>query len=372
MKPLFVYILIAAGLLTYNRLCSQCISSGAKSSTIFSNNTSIGTVAWLTPSYTAVSDNVRASAGTALGILSSSNANWNMESGFGFSLPAYAIICGIKVDIEKRAQGLLIGSSVTDNSVRILKNGVLAGSEHASGAAWASSDAVTSYGGPTDTWGTSWTAADINASNFGIAYSAQLNAGLAALFLSAEVDYVQITVYYDLTLPIKITDLSAVCNNNGVTLKWNSESPANILSYTVEKTSNGTDFEALATIDAYTGSEKGLNYSYADLSLADKISYYRIRENNRDGTYNFSSLVSADCRLEQKATFAPNPSSGKIIFDGTGTLSVYNLQGVEIYSRSDLSGKTEVDLSNNPPGIYFYQLTSAKKILSSGKLIIAN
>lgn len=50
-----------------------------------------------------------------------------------------------------------------------------------------------SAGGATDTWGESWTAADINASNFGVAL-AYSNVNVSARTVS--VDYARIAVYY--------------------------------------------------------------------------------------------------------------------------------------------------------------------------------
>jgi hypothetical protein len=58
---------------------------------------------------------------------------------------------------------------------------------------WQTNDKVVTHGGSADLWGDTWTAADVNASNFGVAISA--TDGTATLAL---VDHITMTVYYTL------------------------------------------------------------------------------------------------------------------------------------------------------------------------------
>jgi len=87
---------------------------------------------------------------------------------YGFNIPAAAIITGIEVQIEKRTNSV---NPVRDSSVQIIQGASLQGvsSEHANVADWPGTDSIFTYGGPGDLWGTTWTVADINANNFGVA-----------------------------------------------------------------------------------------------------------------------------------------------------------------------------------------------------------
>ncbi|MBL4657447.1 MAG: hypothetical protein JKX73_05560, partial [Flavobacteriales bacterium] len=88
---------------------------------------------------------------------------------YGFNIPASAIITGIEVEIEKRTNAVI--GSIQDSSVRIILGGTVqgVGSDHSNTANWPITDSIFTYGGPGDLWGTAWTAADINANNFGVA-----------------------------------------------------------------------------------------------------------------------------------------------------------------------------------------------------------
>jgi hypothetical protein len=64
------------------------------------------------------------------------------------------------------------GFSASDNAVRIVKGGVIGSTDKSGISNWNSTDTVVYYGGPSDLWGESWSASDINSSNFGFAISA--------------------------------------------------------------------------------------------------------------------------------------------------------------------------------------------------------
>lgn len=369
-NTVFIYLFI---LFFYwpNNGFTQCVSSGPMSPTVFVNDGSVGTIAWSVPANVAVSDNLRSTAGAMVGILSTVTTNYLLETGFGFTVPSTASICGIQVEIEKRQQGVLVGSSVKDNSVKIIKNGVIIGSEHASGVNWPGADAYVTYGSSNDAWGTTWTPADINSANFGIAYaSAGLNAGIASLFLSAEIDHIRVTVFYDNILPIELIDFSASCLDKSVQLKWTVASQINNDYFTIERSMDGVNFKQVGIVDGAGNTNRMINYSFTDNQPYDGLSYYRLKQTDFNGGYEYFQLVSVECDLESHPVVFPNPSSGKFSLEAKGKLTIYNLNGEEIYFEQNMSDNKQVDLSKEAKGIYFYQLRSSNDVITSGKIVI--
>lgn len=118
-----------------DRSAAQCSVTSSRSGSAFSN--SIGGFAWSTIGNIIFSDNGRASNGILLGgLFASQNTNYIIAKNFGFAIPPGAGICGIEVTIERRATGLLIGSTIRDNSIMLIKNNVIVGSNMASGSNW--------------------------------------------------------------------------------------------------------------------------------------------------------------------------------------------------------------------------------------------
>jgi hypothetical protein len=85
-----------------------------------------------------------------------------------------------------------------DNVISLVKAGIITGDNKAATETyWPNTGLGTAtYGSSSDLWGTTWTAADINAANFGVVLSA-VNAKTTRA-RTATVDYIQITVYYNM------------------------------------------------------------------------------------------------------------------------------------------------------------------------------
>ena len=62
--------------------------------------------------------------------------------------------------------------AVYDNAVKLIKGGTVGGNNNASTTVWNIATTTATYGSPTDLWGQSWTASDINSANFGVVLSA--------------------------------------------------------------------------------------------------------------------------------------------------------------------------------------------------------
>ena len=298
-------------------MISQCVPAGPSISANIANNTSTGSVGWggllngLTP------DNAYISCGTLLGILGSAQTNYLYTDSYGFTVPSTATVCGIQVDIERSAAGLLIGSSVRDKNVFIVKAGVMTGSNYASGAAWPGSDATATYGNNSDLWGTTWTPAEVNAGNFGVAISAQLNAGLASLFLSANIDMIGITVYYTTkALPIELVSFTGNVESQSIKLKWQTATEKNNQYFEVQKMNPDYTWNTLDRVAGAGNSTHNINYEAYDYNLND-INYYRLKQVDRTNDFTYSPAISVDYNAKKQAilTIYPIPVTQYLVID---------------------------------------------------------
>lgn len=109
---------------------------------------------------------------------------------FGLVLPAGATVRGIEFHVDREASDDL----ATDQSIRVMKTGAPIGLDYASGMPVPQAFTEMTYGGPTDTWGASWVAADVAATGFGISMTEQY--GMTAGNDTVYVDSVTATVFY--------------------------------------------------------------------------------------------------------------------------------------------------------------------------------
>lgn len=163
---------------------------GPNSGGTFANDSTVGSRDWTNMDYAVSSNNEKAYVNfPSSGITS----HYLKATNFGFDIPTEATVDGILVEVEKMNTDDYPG--VVDSSVKIVKGGTIQGDNKSLGGSWPTSDAYYSYGDSSDLWGLSWTAADINSSDFGMAISVYKSDSWG----NAQVDHIRITVYYHIT-----------------------------------------------------------------------------------------------------------------------------------------------------------------------------
>ncbi len=111
-------------------------------------------------------------------------------SSFGFNVPAGATINGIVVEIGSGADA---GELSKDVLVQLSKdNAARVGDNRAKNENLTPAIVNRVYGGASDLWGATWTAAEINASAFAVHFAMQAVNDNSDVYL----DYMRVTVYY--------------------------------------------------------------------------------------------------------------------------------------------------------------------------------
>lgn len=157
---------------------------GPNNAATLANDSLLGLIAMSNPTNAQLSDDAYVTAVLALG----QTSQYLKATGFNFTIPLDAMITGITVEVERSATAL---SALSDSSVRLVQGGVISGDNKAAAGTWPTTDTYQTYGSATDLWGLSLTPADINASNFGVVFSAA-----AALAATLQIDHIRITVSY--------------------------------------------------------------------------------------------------------------------------------------------------------------------------------
>lgn len=179
-------VIFAQGLVLFPTGASGVINTGSKQLTTFSDDATVGTVAWSNPSKAQTSNDDWADALVTGGAVSHYLKGLNIGA---TAVPANATIVGVQLDIERHAKWNLFTNPVQDNSIKLVKGGVISGTDHAAGANWPSSDAVATFGNSSDLWGLALTPADVNGATFGAVVSC---VGIDRAF----VDRMGMTIYY--------------------------------------------------------------------------------------------------------------------------------------------------------------------------------
>ena len=173
-------------------------------------------VGWTNPSNILLDDNV-----VATNTIAAAATGLNLDAtGYGFAIPSNAIVTGVTVKVERYAGA---ANLIKDNNVQLLKGGVATGNNKAGNTTWATvgpggKGTNITYGANNDLWGTTLTPADVNASNFGLRFSAKNTGGSSTV---ASMDLVELTVSYTVGpnigssgIPVAKADVTGTCKLN--------------------------------------------------------------------------------------------------------------------------------------------------------------
>ncbi len=186
-------------------------------------------------------------------------------------------------------------------------------------------------------------------------------------------------------LPIQLLSFEAERDHSSIQLRWTTGFEINNDYFTVERSPNGADFEEIMLVHGAGSSSTPVNYATLDKKPLDGISYYRLKQNDYDGTYTYSDLVAIkyENRKDQRFVVYPNPVvSGQDLYiefenedSGKEVLVVLIDQMSRIvYSKIVLAGNKSVvstseDISDLAAGIYLIVASSDNTIYQKRLLV---
>lgn len=173
------------------------------------------------------------------------------------------------------------------------------------------------------------------------------------------------------TLPIDLISFEAKKMKRSVKLNWSTATEINNSYFTIERSTNGTEFYEIAKVNGSGNSTFIRSYSYDDNSPASGVSYYRLRQTDFDGKTEVFSPVAVNFKKEDSnnidVVVLKNPFNNylKIAVDtylkGKIEIRLFDVQGNTAYSSSELMSENATVLTNDlpdlKPGIYFLQVT---------------
>ncbi len=173
----------------------------------------------------------------------------------------------------------------------------------------------------------------------------------------------QIRITYT-PLPIKIQSFEVFAKNNKSVLNLITASETNNDFFTIERSADGRNFDAIGEIKGAGNSSEELTYEFIDDSPLLGINYYRIKQTDFDGKYSYTEIKSVRHRGTASVTISPRSTEGRL--DITTAMEdysmvVYNGGGQEVQRFDALSGDQSVSIDALQAGIYFIKVTNGSE-----------
>ena len=164
---------------------------------------------------------------------------------------------------------------------------------------------------------------------------------------------------YDEPLPVELLNFSSkLISKNQAQLSWQTASESNNLGFEVQRSIDGREWEKLGFV-AGKGTTNNLNdYQFWDTYPFGGINYYRLKQVDFDGAFEYSNVISVDLLKVDNIQLYPNPTSGQINVFGLESGKVRVLNGIGNLVKEVAFYEPEIDISELPSGVYFIQITS--------------
>ncbi len=95
-------------------------------------------------------------------------------------------------------------------------------------------------------------------------------------------------------LPIELLYFTGIKEGKNNLLKWATASEFNNDHFTIEKTTNGEDFETVGVLNGAGSSTHLIEYYMDDYSVQKVVNYYRLIQTDYDGKTTKTDLISID------------------------------------------------------------------------------
>jgi N-acetylneuraminic acid mutarotase len=174
----------------------------------------------------------------------------------------------------------------------------------------------------------------------------------------------------DPDVPVELTSFTATANGKEVTLNWTTATELNNQGFEVQRKFGNNDFVTVGSVRGHGTTTSTNNYAYVDKLVDPGKYFYRLKQIDFGGTFEYSPTVEVDWspfttyKLEQNYPNPFNPTT-KIGFGipekGSVRLSILNILGEEIrvlLNEEREAGYHSVDFNGSelPSGVYFYKL----------------
>ena len=191
-------------------------------------------------------------------------------------------------------------------------------------------------------------------------------------------------------LPIELVSFKGRADDGVIILEWVTASETNNNFFTIERSFDGRNFEIIGYVDSKAPggfSNELLHYLLKDQNPPDGIIYYRLKQTDYDGAYEYSDVIAVFYRSlitdGVGIAFHPNPTNGEsfnVLVSGMAFNENVILQITDMFGKSVMQQNLTADSNGNlverivlqtklPPGVYLVTVTGVMG-RASGRLVV--
>ena len=182
--------------------------------------------------------------------------------------------------------------------------------------------------------------------------------------------------------PVEMTRFDAKPTPSGVRLLWATATEHNNDYFAVEHSTDGQQFAEIAQVKGAGNVAVQQQYEYTDAKPAKGMNYYRLRQVDYGGRFDYSSVQSVKISSHSTTMLAPNPlqegNNAILHYDSDNeadlNIAVFNHLGQLILSKQTGVEKgannLPLDLSQLPKGVYALRLQTGTSLPDTKQVVV--
>ncbi|GAB3342150.1 hypothetical protein GCM10027429_31480 [Marivirga atlantica] len=172
-------------------------------------------------------------------------------------------------------------------------------------------------------------------------------------------------------LPVELLYFDAIKENDYVLLEWETASEKDNDYFQIERSEDGITFDTIGKVSGAGNSKVNTSYSFKDVETLEAKTYYRLKQVDFDGDFEYSPVVSVGGQnMNNKLELYPNPANDFINLRSSIVnqdlkniqLTLYTVDGQLInennYSFELLNNEIYISINTLSKGIYLLEAKS--------------
>ncbi len=163
------------------------------------------------------------------------------------------------------------------------------------------------------------------------------------------------------TLPVTWLGFTAKKENANAQLEWRTTQETNCRLYEIERSTDGVNYQRMGAVTC-RNSNGNQTYRYTDAAPGSGIFYYRIRQVDTDGRFEYSSVQKVNFTNANTITVYPNPTRNLLQITGLQSNSEINLHdagGRRVLQIRSGQPIVQMQVGHLPEGIYQLSITQS-------------
>ena len=155
-------------------------------------------------------------------------------------------------------------------------------------------------------------------------------------------------------------------------LEWITELEIDNDYFELEKSTDAQDWDVISVVQGAGNSTDTEFYSSIDYNPAEGLNFYRLRQVDFDGDFDYSEIISIDYSNDAASDFSlfPNPAASEVVISAINSeiseIVIFNSIGQEMPIKilNETDSSLGISIEDYPSGMYFIRsMNGVQKIL---------